>query len=65
MPRTFRSDLIQLLTGFLGAAFVVAVVPRAVRFIVRRVVGKFLLETVAFAALGLLLERGIDLLDRR
>ncbi len=54
----------QWLTGFLGAALVVAVVPQVVRFLFRRVIGKFLIETVAFAAIGVLLERGMSRIDR-
>jgi hypothetical protein len=57
--------LVQWLTGFLGAALVVAIVPQVGRFLLRRVVGKFLLETIAFAAVGVLLERGLSLIDRR
>lgn len=64
-PRTLQSDLVQWLAGFLGAAVIVAVVPRAVRFVTRRILGKFLLETIAFAVLGVLFERGADLIDRR
>jgi hypothetical protein len=64
-PRLLRLDLVQWLTGFLGAALVVAIVPQVARFLLRRVVGKFLLETIAFAAVGVLLERGLSLIDRR
>jgi selenophosphate synthetase-related protein len=63
--RPLRLDLVQWLTGFLGAALVVAIVPQVGRFLLRRVVGKFLLETIAFAAVGVLLERGLSLIDRR
>ena len=59
-----RHGLLQWLTGFFGAALAVAIVPAALRFLLRRVVGKFVLETFAFAALGVLVERGLRRLDR-
>lgn len=62
--RPLRPGLVQWLTGFLGAALVVSIVPHTVRFLFRRVVGKFLVETVAFAAFGVLLERGMSRIDR-
>ena len=63
-PRSIRPGLLQWLTGFLGAALAVAIIPQIVRFLFRRVIGKFLLETVAFAAVGILLERGMSRIDR-
>ena len=64
-PRSIQSDLVQWLAGFLGAMLVVAVVPRAVRFVTRRILGKFLIETVLFAVVGVLFERGFELIDRK
>lgn len=63
--RSTTSELVQWLVGFFGAALFFAIVPRLVQYVTRRVVGRFLFETLAVALVGVLFERGIGLLDRK
>jgi len=56
---------VQWLVGFFGAALFFAIVPRLVQYVTRRVIGRFLFETLAVALVGVLFERGIGLLDRK
>ena len=64
-PRSPLSDpLVKGLLGFFGALFGFLLLPRAVKFFLRKFVLGTLSEIVAIVVTGLLTEKAVDLLSR-